>query len=136
MKTLIEIKTNVYPDPLQTYAMRDEKDGVIYYKWCEQRTPDERESLYELILDTKAKKATVKRSGSIKSEMEFIAGEETFGGINTFYGMIPVRILTDYINMPSAVSEVFEMCYSLNSGENELVKNTFSLKRLLQNTNC
>ena len=116
--------------------MRDEKDGVIYYKWCEQRTPDERESLYELILDTKAKKATVKRSGSIKSEMEFIAGEETFGGINTFYGMIPVRILTDYINMPSAVSEVFEMCYSLNSGENELVKNTFSLKRLLQNTNC
>ena len=73
MKTLIEIMTNVYPDPLRTYAMRDEKDGVIYYKWCEQRTPEEKESLYELILDTKGNKATVKRSGNIKSEMEFRA---------------------------------------------------------------
>ena len=133
MKTLIEIMTNVYPDPLRTYAMRDEKDGVIYYKWCEQRTPEEKESLYELILDTKGNKATVKRSGNIKSEMEFRAGEETLGGIYTFYGLIPVKINTEYMNMPSAVSELFEMRYSLSSGDNELIKNTFSLKRLLQN---
>ena len=132
MKTLIEIKTNVYPEPLRTYAMRDEKDGVIYYKWCEQRTPEEKESLYELILDTKGNKATVKRSGNIKSEMEFRAGEETLGGIYTFYGLIPVKINTEYMNMPSAVSELFEMRYSLSSGDNELIKNTFSLKRLLQ----
>ena len=116
--------------------MRDEKDGIIYYKWCEQRTPEEKESLYELILDIKAKTAKVKRSGNIKSEMDFKAGEETLGGINTFYGLIPVRIVTEYLNMPSAVSEVFEMSYRLNSGDNELIKNTFSLKRLLQNQNC
>ena len=36
------------------------------------------------------------------------------------------------MNMPSAVSELFEMRYSLSSGDNELIKNTFSLKRLLQ----
>ncbi len=132
MKTLIEITTNVYPEPFRTYAMRDEKDGVIYYKWCEQRTPEEKESLYELILDTKGNKATVKRSGNIKSEMEFRAGEETLGGIYTFYGLIPVKINTEYMNMPSAVSELFEMRYSLSSGDNELIKNTFSLKRLLQ----
>ena len=52
MKILVEIRTNVYPEPLQTYAMRDERDGIIYYKWCEQRSPDEKESLFELILDT------------------------------------------------------------------------------------
>ncbi len=132
MKTLIEITTNVYPEPFRTYAMRDEKDGVIYYKWCEQRTPEEKESLYELILDKKNNKATVKRSGNIKSEMEFRAGEETLGGIFTFYGLIPVKINTEYMNMPSAVSELFEMRYSLSSGDNELIKNTFSLKRLLQ----
>lgn len=135
MKILVEIRTNVYPEPLQTYAMRDERDGIIYYKWCEQRSPDEKESLFELILDTKSGKATVKRAGSIKSEMEFIAGEETLGGIYTFYGLIPVKIITEYLNMPSAISDTFEMCYRLNSGDNELVKNTFSLKRLLQNGN-
>ena len=133
MKTLIEITTNVYPEPFRTYAMRDEKDGKIFYKWCEQRTPEEKESLYELVLDTKAGKATVKRSGNIKSEMDFKAGEETLGGIYTFYGLIPVKINTEYMNMPSAVSETFEMRYSLSSGDNELIKNTFSLKRLLQN---
>ena len=132
MKALIEITTSAYPDPYQVTAMMTEKDGVISYKWCEQRTADEKESLYELIINTKTATATVKRSGSIKSEMEFKVGEETLGGINTFYGLIPVKITTEYMNMPSAVSESFSMSYILYSGDNELVKNTFSLKRLLQ----
>ncbi len=135
MKTMIEISTNVYPEPLRTNAIRDENDGKIFYKWCEQRSADEQESLYELVIDTKSGSAKVKRSGNIKSEMDFKAGEETLGGIYTFYGLIPVKIHTDYMNMPSAVSEVFEMSYTLSSGDNELIKNTFSLKRLLQNTN-
>lgn len=139
MKVQIEITTNVYPEPFRTAAMRDEKDGKIFYKWCEQRTPEEKESLYELILDTRSGMAKVKRSGNIKSEMDFKAGEETLGAINTFYGLIPVKIHTEYLNMPSALSEVFEMKYTLSSGaggEDELIKNVFSLKRLLQKENC
>ena len=136
MKVEIEITTNVYPEPFRTIAIMDEKNGVISYKWCEKRTPEEKESLFELILDTKKNTARVKRSGNIKSEMDFKAGEETLGGIYTFYGLIPVKIITEYLNMPSAMSDRFEMCYRLNSGDNELIKNTFSLKRLLQNNNC
>lgn len=132
MKTLIEITTSAYPEPYQVNAIVTEKNGVISYKWCEQRTADEKESLYELIINKKASKATVKRSGSIKSEMDFKVGTETLGGIYTFYGLIPVKITTEYMNMPSAVSDSFSMCYIMYSGDNELVKNTFSLKRLLQ----
>ena len=136
MKVMVEICTNVYPEPFRTNAMVDEKGGKIFYKWCEQRTPEEKESLYELVIDTKKQTAKVKRSGNIKSEMDFKAGEETLGGIYTFYGLIPVKIHTEYMNLPSALSDTFEMRYTLSSGDNELIKNTFSLKRLLQNPNC
>ncbi|SCW56764.1 protein of unknown function [Ruminococcaceae bacterium YRB3002] len=139
MKVDIEITTNVYPEPFVTVAIMEEKDGIISYKWCEKRTPEEKESLYELILDLKRSRATVKRSGNIRSEMEFAAGEETLGAIDTFYGLIPVKIHTEYLNMPSVMSGVFEMKYTLSSGaggEDELIKNVFSLKRLLQNQNC
>ena len=132
MKATVEIRTNVYPEALRTTAIREEKGGIISYKWVEKRSAEEKESLYELILDTRRNKATVKRSGNIKSELEFKAGEETLGGIYTFYGLIPVKIITEQMNMPSAMSETFEMTYRLNSGDDELVKNTFSLKRLLQ----
>jgi len=134
MKTELEIVSGVYSKPYRCVGIYDEKNSKITIKWREKHTEDEIESFYELILDKDEKKVTVNRSGNIKSCMEFKAGEETYGAVATVYGTIPVLIKTEYLNMPSVLSDVIEIGYKVNSGDNELVKNVFSVKRLLQNS--
>ena len=132
MKIEIEIKTDAYDEPCRTTAIYENDDSFVKLKWSQQHEGEKKPSVYKMEYDRASEKATIRRSGEVGTVLEFVAGEVTCGAVTTAYGTIPVDIRTEYINLPSLVSPLFEICYEMTSAGSDLIKNIFSIKLLLQ----
>ena len=129
MRAELEISSGIYSKPVIVAGeVLDEADKMTV-KWVET---DPVTSSFCLVWDKKNASVSVTRAGNISSTMIFEAGKETSAVINTAYGDMNFTIVTDYINFPSLLNDSLEMAYSMLSSGEETVKNTFSVKRLLQ----
>ena len=133
-KCVLQIKTGLYGESCFAEGSYSEKEGVSTYKWTELHEKEKVSSDFELICDPAEKKVTVIRGGDISSRMVFEPGKRTKGSLNTTFGVIEVVIDTEYVNFPSVLNEILEFGYAMDPDEGEPVKNVFSVKRLLQNT--
>lgn len=132
MKVEVEITTNAYDEPYRTSAVYSNDDSAVRFRWTQLHEGENKPSVYDAEYDRTSGKALIRRSGEVSTTLEFIAGQASFGKVETVYGTIPVDIRTEYINVPSAVSPVFEICYKMKNSGSDLIENTFSIKMLLQ----
>lgn len=133
-KCVLQIKTGMYGEPFLTEGSWNGDKDMFKYKWTELHENERVASDFELICDSAAKQVTVIRGGDITSKMVFEPGKRTKGSLNTAFGVIEVTIETEYINFPSALNETLEFSYTMDPDEGEPVRNIFSIKRLLQNS--
>lgn len=124
----------MYGEPFFADGHYSEEKGILKYKWTEKHPNEKIASDFELICDAKGKQVTVIRGGDVSSKMVFEPGNNTKGSLNTMFGVIEVNILTDYINFPSVLDEGLEFSYTMDPDSGEPIKNTFSIRRLLQNS--
>ncbi|MBR6484607.1 MAG: DUF1934 family protein [Clostridiales bacterium] len=129
MKRDIEIITGAYDEPFRTSAIISDTDRSLIIKWKQRHEGEINDTLYEILMDKKEGIAAIKRSGLIKSDLTFDTAEKTKGFFHTAYGTIEMDIETEYINMPSVLSEKFEISYRLLNGE-DIQKNIFTVKML------
>ena len=133
-KCVLQIKTGMYGEPFFAEGTYSEDKGILKYNWTELHKNERIASDFELICDAAGKQVTVIRGGDVSSKMVFEPGNRTKGSLNTMFGVIEVVIATEYINFPSALNETLEFGYTMDPDEGESVKNVFSIKRLLQNS--
>ncbi|MBE7070675.1 MAG: DUF1934 domain-containing protein [Ruminococcaceae bacterium] len=133
-KCVLEIKTGMYAEPFFAEGSYSDEKGIRKYTWTEKHPNEKIASDFELFCDAKGKQVTVIRGGDVTSKMVFEPGNRTKGSLNTMFGVIEVVIETDYVNFPSALNETLEFSYTMDPDEGESVKNVFSIKRLLQNS--
>ncbi|MBO4243134.1 MAG: DUF1934 family protein [Clostridiales bacterium] len=129
MRRDIEIITEAYDQPHRTGAVINDTGSNLVIRWKQLHEGDSKETLYEIDMDKKTGVAAIKRSGEIRSEMTFDTVKRTKGFFHTAYGVIEMDIETEYINMPSVLSEKFEISYRLLNGE-DIQKNVFTVKFL------
>jgi uncharacterized beta-barrel protein YwiB (DUF1934 family) len=122
----------MYEDPFYASGTYDESEDFIKYMWREKHSEKEQVSDFSLTLDKKTRVCSVTRNGDINSIMNFDPENETRGSLNTAFGIIDVTIRTNYVNVPTQLSNGVEISYVILAGETEPVKNTFLIKRLLQ----
>lgn len=132
-KCLLQIKSGMYGEPFYADGRYSDKDGILKFTWTEKHPNEKIASDFELICDAKGKQVTVVRGGDVSSKMVFEPGNRTKGSLNTMFGVIDVNIVTDYINFPSVLDESLEFSYTMDPDSGEPIKNTFSIRRLLQN---
>ena len=110
MKVEVEITTNAYDEPYRTSAVYSNDDSAVRFRWTQLHEGENKPSVYDAEYDRTSGKALIRRSGEVAT------------------------IRTEYINVPSAVSPVFEICYKMKNSGSDLIENTFSIKMLLQKT--
>jgi len=125
MKRAFTIHTDSYDKPFSTTGIYDDSESVLLIKWKQRHEGDKSDSLYEIKMDKTSGVAVIKRSGEFKSELVFDTAKATVGHIFTPYGAIDVDITTEYINMPSVLSQRFEISYIMGPDK---IKNVFSLR--------
>ena len=95
----------MYEDPFYASGTYDESEDFIKYMWREKHSEKEQVSDFSLTLDKKTRVCSVTRNGDINSIMNFDPENETRGALNTVYGVIDVKIRTEYVNIPNALAE-------------------------------
>lgn len=125
MRREFTIYTDSYDEPFTTTGLYDESKSMLTIKWKQRHEGDKGDSLYEIKMDKDSGVATIKRSGEFKSELVFDTSKPTTGRIVTPYGVMNLDIVTEYINMPSVLSQRFEISYIMGPDK---VKNVFSLR--------
>mgnify|MGYP003290262084 CR=1 FL=1 len=133
MKRKVQITTGAYDEPYVTDCIYDESESRLVIKWAQQHEGDSQKSAYGITFDKESGVAVITRKGEVDSELVFDTGKKTKGVVKTPYGAIQVDIITDYITVPSVLSQKFEICYDMAQGGGSLIKNTFSLNFHLQN---
>ena len=133
MKRKVEITTGVYDKPYVTDCIYDESESRLLIKWMQQHEGDVSKSFYEIAFDKETGVAVITRHGDVDSKLVFDTGKKTEGLVKTPYGTIKVDIITDYITVPSVLSQKFEICYDMAQSAGSLIKNIFSLNFHLQN---
>ena len=127
-----EISSGMYDEPFTAFGTYEEEGDFIKYMWRERHSEKEQTSDFSLMLDKRTRVCSVTRNGDINSIMNFDPENETRGSLNTAFGIIDVTIRTNYVNVPTQLSNGVEISYVILAGETEPVKNTFLIKRLLQ----
>lgn len=122
----------MYSEPFYASGTYDESGDFIKYMWREKHSEKEEMSDFSMTLDKRTKVCSVTRNGDINSIMNFDPENETRGSLNTAWGVIDVKITTEYVNIPNALTNAVEISYTIDAGSTEPVKNTFLIKRLLQ----
>lgn len=122
----------MYDEPFTAFGTYEEEGDFIKYMWRERHSEKEQTSDFSLMLDKRTRVCSVTRNGDINSIMNFDPENETRGSLNTAFGIIDVTIRTNYVNVPTQLSNGVEISYVILAGETEPVKNTFLIKRLLQ----
>ncbi|MCQ2515611.1 MAG: DUF1934 domain-containing protein [Saccharofermentans sp.] len=125
MKRSFTIYTDSYDQPFKTIGIFDDSESLLLIKWRQRHEGDKSDSLYEIRMDKTSGVATIKRSGEFRSELIFDTSRSTVGHIYTPFGAIDVEIVTEYINMPSVLSQRFEISYVMGPDK---IKNIFSLR--------
>ena len=126
------VHSGMYEDPFYASGTYEESEDFIKYMWREKHSEKEQVSDFSLMLDKKTRVCSVTRNGDINSIMNFDPENETRGALNTVYGVIDVKIKTEYVNIPNALAEGIEISYVIDAGSTDPIKNTFLIKRLLQ----
>jgi len=129
---VFEVHSGMYDEPFYASGTYEEEADFIKYMWREKHSEKEEMSDFSLMLDLRTKCASVTRNGDINSIMNFDPENETRGALNTAWGVIDVKIKTEYVNVPNALTNAVEISYVIDAGSTEPVKNTFLIKRLLQ----
>lgn len=124
MKRSFTINTESYDQPFKTVGIYEDSKSSLLIKWKQRHDGDKADSLYEIKMDKESGVATIKRSGEFRSELIFDTSKPTVGHIYTPFGAIDVEIDTQYINMPSVLSQKFEISYIMGPDK---VKNVFSV---------
>ena len=131
---LFEIKSGMYGDPIKAKGTAGTEGNRTVYTWTEKHNENEKETNFVLTLIKKESRAIVIRNGDVTSRMVFEPGNRTSSTMNTAWGPIEVVIATDYINFPGGLIDGAEISYTLDPDSGEPIRNIFSIKRLLQNT--
>ena len=121
----MEITTGAYEKPLITKGIYDETRTFITIKWKQIHDGDKDYSFYEIKMDKEKGVATVKRSGEYQSKLVFDTARKTEGVVNTPYGNITTDIKTEYITLPSILTNRFEISYEMGKDD---IKNISSVK--------
>ena len=133
-KCVLQIKSGMYAEPFFADGSYSEENGLLKYSWTEKHPNEKIPSSFELVCDSEGKQITVIRDGDVSSKMVFEPGNRTKGSLNTVFGVIDVNIETEYVNFPSVLNETLEFGYTMDPDSGEPIKNVFSIKRLLQNS--
>ena len=131
---LFEIKTGMYGEPIKARGTSVVEGNRTVYTWTEKHSEKERETNFVLTLIREESRAIVIRNGDVTSRMVFEPGNRTTSTMNTNYGPIDVVINTDYINFPGGLIDGAEISYTLDPDSGDPIRNIFSIKRLLQNS--
>lgn len=132
MRQRVEINSGAFEKPFVTDAMVQDSSDSLVIKWSQLHEGDKVKSMYDINMDKKTGIAVITRRGEISSRLVFDTAHKSNGQVGTPYGTFDVEIKTDYINMPTALSPVFEICYDMAQGGETQIKNNFSVKFLLQ----
>ena len=130
---LFEIKSGMYGEPLKAQGTTCIEGTRTVYSWTEKHDENEKETHFVLSLIKEESKAIVIRNGDVTSRMVFESGNKTTCTMNTTFGPIEVVIDTEYINFPGGLVDGAEISYTLDPDSGDPIRNTFSIKRLLQN---
>ena len=128
MRRNIEITTSAYDKPYLTSCIYEDNSDVMKIKWKQKHEGDRSETVYDLSMDKSSGVATIKRTGEIRSVLKFDTAGKTMGVFTTPYGEITIAVETHYINMPSVLSEVFEISYDICHDKDQKERNLFSVK--------
>ena len=128
MRRTIEITTSAYDKPYITNCMYEDGEAFLKLKWKQMHEGDHRETVYDLSVDKETGVVTINRTGEIRSILKFDTSKKTMGVFKTPYGEITIAVMTHYINMPSVLTNTFEIGYDIchDDGNNE--RNTFTVK--------
>ena len=128
MRRNIEITTSAYDKPYITTCMYEDKESFLKLKWKQLHEGDRRETVYDLCVDKGTGGVTINRTGEIKSILKFDTFKKTMGVFKTPYGEITIAVVTHYINMPSVLTNIFEIGYDICHDDGNKERNTFTVR--------
>lgn len=128
MRRTIEITTSAYDKPYITDCMYEDGETSLKLRWKQRHDGDIRETVYDLSVDKAAGIVTIKRTGEIKSVLKFDTAKKTMGVFRTPYGEITISVVTHYINMPSVLTNTFEIGYDICHDDGNKESNTFTVR--------
>ena len=128
MRKTVEIITTAYEKPFVTECMYNDDEKFLKIKWKQKHEGDAKETFYDISMDKSMGIATITRKGEIRSVLSFNTAEMTKAVFVTPYGEITLDIVTHYINMPSVLSDKFEISYDIRHDDGNAEKNVFAVR--------
>lgn len=135
MRIPIEIITTNQETPYECMAMFDANDEELKLKWNQRCGNEKKPSLFELNTKKDGTLAVLKRNGEISTELNFTPGKDSQGKIHTAYGTMYIDLQTKFINLPSALCPLLQICYYMQGSGEKPTENNISIKLLLQKEN-